>query len=142
MNTAATLKKRGMRPAMTLIELTVVIAVLLALISLTFIGVRAWKRGADRAACIMNIRDVQVAVRGFANLNSLSPGDTTVSLSPPVVLTDEILGPDKFLVLPPQCPTNGVYSYGGDVIPPLGTLYLSCSLEASEDHVPPAPDSW
>ena len=48
---------------MTLLELTVVILVLLSLISVLFIGARAWKKGSDRAACILNIRNFQQAVR-------------------------------------------------------------------------------
>ena len=46
---------------MTLLELTVVILVLLSLISILFIGARAWKKGSDRAGCIMQIRNVQLA---------------------------------------------------------------------------------
>ena len=42
---------------MTLLELTVVILVLLSLISILFIGARAWKKGSDRAASILTIRN-------------------------------------------------------------------------------------
>ena len=59
-NTLTMKRKSGM----TLLELTVVILVLLSLISILFIGARAWKKGSDRAGCIMNIRNVQQAVRG------------------------------------------------------------------------------
>ena len=52
------------KSGMTLLELTVVILVLLSLISILFIGARAWKKGSDRSANIMNIRNVQQAVRG------------------------------------------------------------------------------
>ena len=58
-NTLTMKRKAGM----TLLELTVVILVLLSLISILFIGARAWKKGADRAGCILNIRNVQQAVR-------------------------------------------------------------------------------
>ena len=46
------------KAGMTLLELTVVILVLLSLISILFIGARAWKKGSDRAANIMNIRNL------------------------------------------------------------------------------------
>ena len=61
-----TLKRKA---GMTLLELTVVILVLLSLISILFIGARAWKKGSDRAGCILNIRNVQQAVRGYINMH-------------------------------------------------------------------------
>ena len=59
------------KSGMTLLELTVVILVLLSLISILFIGARAWKKGSDRSANILNIRNVQQAVRGYANMNGI-----------------------------------------------------------------------
>ena len=50
LNTQYTKRKAGM----TLLELTVVILVLLSLITILFVGARAWKRGSDRSANIMN----------------------------------------------------------------------------------------
>ena len=44
---------KAVKSGMTLIELTVVILVLLSLISILFVGARAWKRGSDRAGCII-----------------------------------------------------------------------------------------
>ena len=62
-NTPSMKRKSGM----TLLELTVVILVLLSLISILFIGARAWKKGSDRSANIMNVRNIQQAVRGQQN---------------------------------------------------------------------------
>lgn len=62
------------KSGMTLLELTVVILVLLSLISILFIGARAWKKGSDRSANIMNIRNTQQAMRGHQNLKELNPG--------------------------------------------------------------------
>ena len=42
-------QKKAAKSGMTLIELTVVILVLLSLISILFVGARAWKKGSDRA---------------------------------------------------------------------------------------------
>jgi prepilin-type N-terminal cleavage/methylation domain-containing protein len=56
------------KSGMTLLELTVVILVLLSLISILFVGARAWKKGSDRAANIMNIRNCNQAVRGYQNM--------------------------------------------------------------------------
>ncbi|MEO5716342.1 MAG: type II secretion system protein [Luteolibacter sp.] len=55
------------KSGMTILELTVVILVLLALISILFVGATAWKKGADRAANLMNIRNCQQAMRGAQN---------------------------------------------------------------------------
>ncbi len=59
---------------MTLLELTVVILVLLSLISILFVGARAWKKGSDRAANIMNLRNTQQAMRGEENMKQLVAG--------------------------------------------------------------------
>ena len=56
------------KSGMTLLELTVVILVLLSLISILFVGARAWKQGSDRSANIMNLRNTQQAMRGFENM--------------------------------------------------------------------------
>jgi prepilin-type N-terminal cleavage/methylation domain-containing protein len=62
------------KSGMTLLELTVVILVLLSLISILFVGARAWKKGSDRSANIMNIRNCQQAMRGEQNMKSLNAG--------------------------------------------------------------------
>jgi type II secretory pathway pseudopilin PulG len=112
---------------MTLLELTVVILVLLSLISILFIGARAWKKGSDRAASILTIRNVQQAVRSFSNMNGHNPGDTV-----PTLQTD-IFGAGKFIE---NDPTAGSHPAGTGVsytiaaattIPVVGTLYLTAS---------------
>jgi type II secretory pathway pseudopilin PulG len=62
------------KSGMTLLELTVVILVLLALISILFVGARAWKKGSDRAANLMNLRNCQQAMRGHQNMRQLNAG--------------------------------------------------------------------
>lgn len=66
---------KAIKSGMTLLELTVVILVLLSLISILFVGARAWKKGSDRSANIMNIRNTQQAMRGHENMRELVPGD-------------------------------------------------------------------
>ncbi len=63
------------KSGMTLLELTVVILVLLSLISILFIGARAWKKGSDRSANILNVRNVQQAVRGQQNSKEKKDSD-------------------------------------------------------------------
>ena len=110
------------RPAkgMTLLELTVVILVLLSLMSILFIGARAWKKGSDRAANIMVIRNVQQAVRSYQNMNNIAVGaavDATVA--------GPIFGPGDFIENLPTHPVAGLsYTYTGTV-PAIGTLFTS-----------------
>ena len=126
---------KASKSGMTLLELTVVILVLLSLISILFIGARAWKKGSDRAASILQIRNVQQAVRSFSNMNGLNPGDTIATLD------SEIFGAGKFIENSPV----GTHPAGGDlafavaaptVIPNVGTLYLSVTGTDAADYEP------
>lgn len=121
--------RRQLRPSgLTLIELTVVILVLLALISVLFIGARAWKRGSDRAGCVMNIRNAQQAVRSFQNLRGRNDG-TALNFN------TDIVGIGNFIETFPVCPAGGTYTPATS-IPTPGTLALPCSLAGSDDHEP------
>ena len=119
------------KSGMTLIELTVVILVLLSLISILFVGARAWKRGSDRAGCIMNIRNVQQGLRSYVNMNNLLPDA--------VIDPAEIIGTDKFVETEPKCPAAGVYTgQASTAIPLMGVLYMTCELAAAPDNHEPA----
>ena len=122
---------------MTLLELTVVILVLLALISVLTIGANAWKHGSDRVLCIMNLQSVQRGVRSFANIHGYAPGETVAGLQGKVIA----LG--SFVEVSPECPANGTYTSGGDVIPEIGTLYFNCSLSGTAgEHEPMNAEDW
>lgn len=100
------------KSGMTLLELTVVILVLLSLISILFIGARAWKRGSDRAASILQIRNVQQAVRSYANMNQVNPGDTVTDLR------GQLFGEGRFMQNDPaQTTTPGGVDANGDPLP-------------------------
>lgn len=128
-------------PGLTLIELTLVMVILILFLGMTWVAVAAWKGGADRSACILNIRHMQLAVRGYANSQSLNPGDDTSARVPSVVLQNELVGVGKYVVNAPRCPAGGTYTMGGNTIPAIGTLYMSCSL-GGNGHVPEEYDSW
>ena len=127
---------------MTLIEITVILVVLLTFLGMTFIGVRAWKQGSDRTACIMNICKTQKAVRSLANFNGLAPGTNTAALSNPIDVKAQLVGEDGYLASVPECPGNGTYQFAGDLIPRPGALYLSCSLASTGQHVPADHQAW
>jgi prepilin-type N-terminal cleavage/methylation domain-containing protein len=107
----------------TLIELSVVIAVLLILVGVLFVGVSAWKTGSNTAACIINLSSIQKAVRGYQNMNSLA----TAAPLPVTTLT----GAGFWMTLP-TCPTGVAYVFASTV-PASGTAYATCPVSG---HVP------
>ena len=125
---------------MTLLEMTVVILVLLSLITVLFFGAKAWKRGSDRALCIINIQNVQKGVRGYANLYGYTEGANAPNLQ------TQVIGLGRFIEVTPSCPSNGTYSfgvtYGVDTIPPLGEVYMQCTLAGPNQHVPDNHSEW
>ena len=120
------------KSGMTLLELTVVILVLLSLISILFIGARAWKKGSDRSASILTIRNVQQAVRSFANMNDKPEG-----VAGAIALTD-LFGAGKFMQTNPTASTHpggGTLAYAitaPTVIPAVGTLYVTVTGAAAD----------
>lgn len=121
------------KSGMTLLELTVVILVLLSLISILFIGARAWKAGSDRAGCILNIRNAQQGVRSYQNLYG-KPEGTALDMGTDIVGTDGYLSP-------PVCPAGGTYDYI-TYIPFPGELALDCTLATSDRHLPDRFSDW
>ena len=111
---------------MTLLELTVVILVLLSLISILFVGARAWKKGSDRSANIMNVRNVQQAVRGHQNMNGLLVGA-------PLVAATTLFGDTGYLKEPkPPIAVPAAYTFGA-VVPDVGELYITNSTLGGVD---------
>jgi hypothetical protein len=84
-----------------------------------------WKKGSDRAGCIMNIRNAQQAVRGHQGMNNLSDG-TSLNLN-------DIFGPSGYLPQP-VCPAGGTYTFT-NTIPAVGTGKLFCKCSHA-NHVP------
>jgi prepilin-type N-terminal cleavage/methylation domain-containing protein len=110
----------------TLIELSVVIAVILLLVGVLFIGIQAWRDGANQSACIVNQASLQKAVRGEQNVNLLNAG---AALAHAQLVTDGYFG------ALPTCPAGGTYGYT-DVIPTAGAEYAPCSLATTKGHAP------
>ena len=121
------------KSGMTLLELTVVILVLLSLISILFIGARAWKKGSDRAANILNIRNVQQAVRAHSNVQAIPIGGALVST--------EIVGTGKYLnSVTSPAPTEIGYTYGA-AVPAIGSLYLIATYTGATAATDYSPDA-
>jgi type II secretory pathway pseudopilin PulG len=112
---------------LTLIEVTLVVAVLLGLIGVIFIGATSYKEGSNRSMCILHISQVQKAVRAYQNMYQRNFGDSCTQTV--------LVGTGRMLEVPPICPSGGTYTWLG-TIPPLDTAYLTCSLASSNDHKP------
>lgn len=130
-NTQTMKRKSGM----TLLELTVVILVLLSLISILFVGARAWKKGSDRAGCILNIRNVQQAVRGYMNMHP----ELTTGPAATAIYNDT---GDAYMKTP-KCPTDATAAYGYDVSDlTAGVVFLTCTSSEAAEHVPTSTSDW
>jgi prepilin-type N-terminal cleavage/methylation domain-containing protein len=124
MNQLKTINKQIRQRGTTLIELSVVIAVLLLLVGVLFVGITAWKSGANTAACVVNLASIQKAARGYANMNSLFAG------SPEAVGTLTTAG---FWATAPTCPAGGTYAYKAANVAQ-GIAYATCSFSSSGHH--------
>ena len=104
------------KAGMTLLELTVVILVLLSLITILFIGARAWKKGADRSTNLINLRNCQQAMRGHQNTRELAVG---------AAFTQTML--EDYMKFPTTVAT--VTYTAGSAITATGTLWLQASAD-------------
>jgi len=118
-----TITKKARQRGTTLIELSVVIAVLLLLVGVLFIGITAWKNGANTAACIINLSSIQKAARGYSNMNGLA----IAAPLPIATLTSA-----GFWSTVPVCPAGGTYT-PMTTVPAQGTAYMTCSVSG---HAP------
>ena len=123
---------------MTLIEISLVIALLLGLIAVVFLGIGSYRQGADKAKCKMQLAAVQKAVRSAANMQNLNIGAALVAA--------DVFGAGLLMEAAPVCPAGGAYSWLGTV-PTSGTPYGNCDFAgtgATSTHVLGSADtqSW
>ncbi|WP_411847711.1 type II secretion system protein [Roseibacillus persicicus] len=126
--------KTGQR-GMTLIELTVVMLVMLGLIAVVFIGAGAWKRGSDRTMAILLIRSAQQGLRSHIQIEGYREATYPD-------LPDQLFGAEKYIAngtdrstglpkgvgeLPDHPSASHSFDFvagDGDIVPPIGTLYI------------------
>lgn len=119
--------------ALTLIEVTLVIAVTLGLVAATFLGVANYKEGANRAICIHQVANVQKAVRSYCHFHELESGQPIDDLK------KRLIEDSKFFANAPFCPSGGTYEFHAGEVPHVGTLFMRCLLE---DHAPKHTVGW
>ena len=88
--------------------------------------------GTDKRFCIYNQRNLQQAVRSYANIEGLKPGDP--------LDWSKIIGPgsDRFIETKPVCPVHGDHLLS-PVIPEPGTLAAPCK---DPEHRPGDTKDW
>ena len=91
------------------------------------------QRESNRAGCIMNLRNVQQAVRSYQGMNGEDMGDP--------IDWSQIIGSGKFIEYPPECPSHGTYTFV-DRHPPIGTLAAACSHAVELEHHPTSTTGW
>ncbi|HEX7262152.1 MAG TPA: hypothetical protein VF258_10085 [Luteolibacter sp.] len=96
---------------------------------LGWVGAKEWKKGSDRAGCILNIRNVQQTIRGYQGVQNLGLG------SP--IQWDMIIGENGYMNVRPTCAGN-TYTFT-ETVPDLGKLACTCS---DPTHVPPDHKDW
>ena len=151
------------RKAFTLIEITLVLGLTLGLAAALIFGLAAFQQGSDKAKCLLNISNVQKAVRAWASMNEIPPGTPLTAMTfPGTTPSHSILwGTDQsFLSAVPFCPRDATaiannaagkagtltgapvatsYIAGAGAwttIPAIGTAYLRCNSTASATTVP------
>ena len=135
---------------LTLLELSVVIGVILSLASVTFAGANAWKNGTGRTQCIVNIRNVQQAVRCYQNVHGFNPGTLAASYDGNQSIARQLYDREYIrsqtynqILGTEQCPGGGTYQVADIQRFPLpGELFIRCSLAESQDHMPETGRDW
>jgi len=132
---------------LTLIEITLVIAVLLGLISVLFIGVSAYKEGSNRSKCILTISNVQKAVRSYQNLYEIDNGEAMAYAT--------LIGSGKMLEVLPVCgsvdsdnapdPATSWSAAGyasTELVPTIGNTFITCIEATNLQHAPNSTTGW
>jgi type II secretory pathway pseudopilin PulG len=114
------LSKRLSGAGFTLIEISLVIALLLGLLAVVFLGLGPYRELAEKAECKIQLAAVQKAVRSHANLNGMRIAD------PLPEATEVFGGPAPVMGVRPVCPSGGTYTWQTSV-PPIGVPYGDCS---------------
>ena len=135
---------------MSLLELALVITVMLSLVGIVFIASKAWKRGGDRAHCVLTLRNMQVAARSYQNLYGYNYGGRPYAENGTqdiarLLFDKGYIERKLFEQAKGDQPCAGGGSYvcaTPDIFPPAGQLYLACSLQTSEGHRPEVGPDW
>lgn len=134
----------------TLLELTVTIFVLIVFVTIVSIGTRAWRRGGDRAGCILAQRNMQVATRSYQNLYGYNYGGRPYAESGTQDIARHLLAKGYIeqdlydrANGTAACPGGGTYTCPvPDIFPLAGEIYMKCSLSTTQAHEAATHNDW
>lgn len=110
----------------------IIIAVIM--MPMLYVWLVDFKKGSDRAGCIMNIRNVQQATRSHNGMNNIGTGPA------PGFSKHSLIGPGKFIDKEPVCPSGGNYTWiESGRAPEIGELMIRCS---HPQHLPKDYHDW
>lgn len=139
-------KRTSLLRGLSFLELTIVILVIMALLGILFVGVRAWRIGSDRSACIINQRSMQMAARSYQNLYALrkgplpNGGNLADALRAGEFINDYL---HQAATGATACPGGGKYLIDDPTsFPDDGELFMKCSLADSHKHTPGDVSDW
>ena len=122
---------------MSRITIAAICVTILTILLGGFTALLIHKRKADRAACILNIRNIQQAVRAHHGMTDQRVGN--------VIDWSEIFtsvgGPDKFL-MKPQCPHDGSEYILIETYPDVGIPIATCPHCDTLNHRPDDTTGW
>jgi len=130
---AGSLSGRGLAIAGTILGYVGLASYFFMLIPILFIGARAWKKGSDRAVCILAQRNIQQAVRSYQSTHALAPG---APLDMKAVMSS--LPMQTFTM---TCPAGGAFELSA-TIPPTGVLVVTCPHADDLGHMPMEHGTW
>ncbi len=135
---------------MSILELTVVVAILLALVAILLVGTTAWKRGSDRAACVMTLRNVQIAARSYQNMYGYDYGGTPAEIGGSRDIAEHLyskgyIESKLYAQVRGEAPCAAGGTYNCPVpehFPESGSLFMRCSLAGAQEHEPSVHGDW
>ena len=132
-DSAGRLEGRGMAITGIVLGYAGIIPSILMILSILFVGARAWKKGSDRARCIINQRMIQQSVRAYQAHHFLSDYS---SIDIEALKAETGLSSSAFI-----CPAGGNLELPHSV-PPVGILASPCPHAADLQHAPTDHSNW
>ena len=109
--------------------IVIIISVILVVLACGYYG--WYKPGADRAQCILNIRDAHQVLRAYEGMTNKWQSGEIIDYTE----AHRYLDRDTDF----KCPSGGTYEWIERYSAPVGTPYLRCS---HEDHKPTDTSGW
>ena len=98
---------RKLSKGFTLVEIMIVVAIIAILAAVAIPNFVKYRRNAQAASCIANLKQIQTAKEQWMMANGTVPSSL-----------DKISGATNYIKNKPVCPANGTYTIGADGVDP------------------------